>query len=97
MNPMMVIVNPDGPEGLVGGHRFKCRSTVVSQSWSISLKWPWNRVKRRFLVWPTDCIPQGMQVITYIKLELWQFTLIKDNRAIFQIPSKSTSINSYKN
>ena len=43
-------------------HRFRCLATVVSQSWSISLKWPWNLVSRRFLVWPTYCISQTSQI-----------------------------------
>ena len=30
--------------------RFKCLATVVSRSCAMSLKWPWNRINRRFLV-----------------------------------------------
>ena len=35
---------------LVGLHRFICLATVVSRSCAMSLKWPWNRVNKRFLV-----------------------------------------------
>ena len=44
-------------------HRLMCLATVVSRSWSMSLKWPWKRVRRRFFVWPTYWIPQLVQVI----------------------------------
>ena len=34
-------------------HQFKCLATVVSRSWDMSLKCPWNLVNKRFLVCPT--------------------------------------------
>ena len=34
-------------------HQFKCLATVVSRSWDMSLKCPWNQFNKRFLVCPT--------------------------------------------
>ena len=45
-------------------HLFRCLATVVSRSCVMSLKCPWNRVSKRFLVWPTYCMPHVLHVIT---------------------------------
>ena len=41
------IMNPFVSWGSPIGHLLKCRATVVSLSWAISVKCPWNRVRIR--------------------------------------------------
>ena len=68
----IIMVKPSVSPSYSGIHRLKCLATVVSRSWSMSLKCPWNLVIKRFLVCPTFCMPHVVQVIMYTKLELWQ-------------------------
>ena len=75
MNLPIVILNSLLMCFVLVSHLFECLATVVSRLWVMLLKCPWNCVKRGFFVSPTYCIPQVLHVITYIRLELWQFTL----------------------
>ena len=69
MKLTIVMLNSLVIEFMLFSHLFKCLATVVSRSCVMSLKCPWNRIRR-----PTYCIPQVLHVMTYIRFELWQFT-----------------------
>ena len=72
MKLITVISIPSKSSGFSIGHVLRCLATVVSLLCVMSKKCPWNCVKRLFLVCPTYWMLQFLQVMTYIRLELWQ-------------------------